>query len=372
MSDTARILYLDDDPLQLRALRRALRDTDYRLQVFDQPLAALGYLSAHEVEVVLSDWRMPQIDGIDFLERVTMVQPGARRILVTGEREFGAAVQAINRVEVHRLVPKPWTKPEMLRVLAEMIDAVQITRDNTRLHRLIREKNEALCRLNEELERRVHERSRNVLDSLVHALDSRDTETQWHSRRVACYAVRLARELGVEGRELRDFEWGALLHDVGKIGIPDRILHKPAPLDADEWEIMKTHPTLGWEMLKDIDFLAGAATIVSHHRERWDGKGYPSGLGGEDICLGARVFAAIDAYDAMTSDRPYRKGTDHISALAEIQKVSGVQLDPRVVEAFGDVPSEEWVAIREEIGGWDYHGVFQTGPINIAHMKMAG
>ena len=371
MQPSARILYIDDDPLQLRALRRALRDTPHDLQLFSDPFLALAHLSAHDIDVVLSDWRMPDMDGIDFLERATMVQPDARRVLVTGEREFGAAVQAINRVEVHRLVPKPWTKAEMLRVVGEMVGDVRIIRENQRLQRLIREKNEALCRLNEELERRVHERSRNVLDSLVHALDSRDTETQWHSRRVACYAVRLARELGVEGRELRDFEWGALLHDIGKIGIPDRILHKPAPLDADEWAVMKTHPTLGWEMLKEIDFLTNAAIVVAHHHERWDGKGYPNGLAGEQINLGARVFSVIDAYDAMTSDRPYRKGTDHDSALQEIRKVSGVQLDPRCVEGFGAVPKQEWEAIRTEIGGWDYHDVYRTGPIDILEMKLA-
>lgn len=355
MSTTARILYLDDDPLQLRALRRALRHRPYALTIHEDPDEALAALERDEVDVVLSDWRMPRIDGIEFLDRATQIRPSARRILVTGEREFGAAVEAINRVAVHRLVPKPWADSDMRRAVAEMVEAVQMQRENVRLQRVIQEQNDELSALNQDLERRVDERTGNVLDSLVQALDYRDTETQWHSRRVACYSLRLARELGLEGQVLRDVEWGALLHDVGKIGIPDRILHKPASLDAHEWAIMKTHPALGADMLEGIEFLRGAAEVVAQHHERWDGRGYPVGLAGEDICLGARIFAVIDAYDAITSDRPYRPGADYETAAAEIVQVAGTQLDPRVVEAFLAIDPQELAEIRREVGEWDYH-----------------
>jgi putative nucleotidyltransferase with HDIG domain len=175
-----------------------------------------------------------------------------------------------------------------------------------------------------------------TLEALVLALDARDRETKGHSLRVAAYAMTIARQLGVEegSPEWVDMQRGALLHDVGKIGVPDFILHKPGPLTPEEWEDMKRHPRIGHEMLRDISFLAGAASIVKAHHERFDGKGYPKGLMGDEIPLGARIFTIADAFDAMTSDRPYRKALTIEMAREEIVKHSGTQFDPRAVQAF--------------------------------------
>jgi putative nucleotidyltransferase with HDIG domain len=175
-----------------------------------------------------------------------------------------------------------------------------------------------------------------TLEALVLALDARDHETKGHSFRVATYAMTIARQLGMkEGtQQWIDMQRGALLHDVGKIGVPDFILHKPGPLTPEEWTDMKRHPRIGHEMLRDISFLSGAAAIVHAHHERFDGKGYPLGLAGDDIPLGARIFTIADSFDAMTSDRPYRKALTSEAAWQEVLKHSGTQFDPQVVQAF--------------------------------------
>ena len=175
-----------------------------------------------------------------------------------------------------------------------------------------------------------------TLEALVLALDARDRETKGHSLRVTEYVLTIAKELGVpEGSaEWVEMQRGALLHDVGKIGVPDYILHKPGPLTPEEWDEMKRHPHIGQSMLRDISFLSGAAAIVYAHHERYDGKGYPRGLAADEIPLGARIFAVADTFDAMTSDRPYRKALPPEVARDEILKHSGTQFDPRVVQAF--------------------------------------
>lgn len=187
-----------------------------------------------------------------------------------------------------------------------------------------------------------------TLDALVAALDARDNETQGHSRRVVAYTLTLARQMNVPEELLPTIRRGALLHDIGKIGVPDAILHKPRSLTNEEWEIMRRHPEWGERILAGIEFLGSAAEIVLAHHERWDGRGYPKGVAGEQNPLGARIFAVADALDAITSDRPYRKARAYEVARAEIEAGSGAQFDPQVVEAFLQIPVEEWTRLRAE------------------------
>ena len=181
-----------------------------------------------------------------------------------------------------------------------------------------------------------------TLRVLIAALDQKDAVTQGHSERVSTLTVTLAREMGIPEDDLVDIERGALLHDVGKIGVPDDVLRKPEGLNESEWEAMRKHPLLAGLMVSKVEFLEGALPILLYHHERYDGSGYPFGLEGRNIPLEARIFAVVDAYDAMTSDRPYRKAMAHDLALAEIQDNSGVQFDPEVVEAFTRVMAREF------------------------------
>jgi putative nucleotidyltransferase with HDIG domain len=186
-----------------------------------------------------------------------------------------------------------------------------------------------------------------AIGAVVAAIDARDHETTGHSFRVAHYALALARAMAIEGGPLRAIEWGSLLHDVGKIAVPDAILRKPDRLSEEEWFVMRQHPNWGFEMLADVKFLEPALEIVYSHHERWDGSGYPRGLEGEEIPLGARIFAVVDTYDSITSDRPYRRSRGHAEAVTELCRVAGSQLDPEVVEAFIRIPEAEIRRLRE-------------------------
>lgn len=172
-----------------------------------------------------------------------------------------------------------------------------------------------------------------LTEALATALDAREHETGLHSKRVACHTLVLARRFTADPEHLRQAYWGALLHDVGKIGVPDAILRKGGPLNEVEWKVMRTHPETGARILAGVPQLAGAAQIVLCHEERFDGSGYPRRLAGEAIPLWARLFAVIDTLDAMTSDRPYRKGVSFDAAHAEITRQSGYQFDPLAVDA---------------------------------------
>jgi len=217
------------------------------------------------------------------------------------------------------------------------------TRYQFHLEQLVSERAAEIDKALEEVETSY----RQTLKALVQALEARDSETHGHSERVVTFSLRLGHELGLDKDALRNLELGALLHDIGKIGVPDAILRKPAALNEDEWNKMKLHPQHGQQILRNISFLENAAQLVGQHHEKWDGTGYPFGLRGEDIDLSARIFAVVDAFDAMISDRIYRRGRPYRDALAELEKFAGTQFDPLVVEAFKVIPPEDWEILRE-------------------------
>lgn len=189
-----------------------------------------------------------------------------------------------------------------------------------------------------------------AVGAVVAAVDARDHETTGHSFRVADYALVLGRALGLEADQVRALEWGALLHDVGKIAVPDAILRKSGRLTEEEWHVMRQHPSWGFEMLADVKFLEPALEVVYSHHERWDGGGYPRGLQGAEIPLAARIFAVADTYDSITSDRPYRRARGHSEAVTELCRVAGTQLDPAVVEAFIRISEVDLRRLRERSG----------------------
>ena len=182
---------------------------------------------------------------------------------------------------------------------------------------------------------------------LFQVLGFKRYETMQHSMRVAAYAVLLGAELGLAAAELKDLEWGALLHDIGKIAIPHNVLLKPAPLTSREWEIMRTHPSIGYQLLAELPHMQEAAHIVYSHHERFDGKGYPRGLAGEQIPLGARLFSIVDTVDAITSDRAYRARRGFQAAALELQRGRGAQFDPELVQAFLRLSERDLSGIRD-------------------------
>jgi putative nucleotidyltransferase with HDIG domain len=184
-----------------------------------------------------------------------------------------------------------------------------------------------------------------MVRALVAALDAREHDTEEHSLRVRAYTLRLAAELGISPEQQRIFALGALLHDIGKIGVPDAILLKPGRLNPREREQMRQHPELGRQIVKSVPFFGPAADLVQAHHERWDGRGYPDGLRGEEIPLGARVFAVADAYDALTTRRPYRDAGSDAQARTTIRAGAGTQFDPAVVAALERIPAPEWAAM---------------------------
>jgi response regulator RpfG family c-di-GMP phosphodiesterase len=344
-----RVLLVDDDELILKALARILEEAGFEARCHQRPEDALAVIEAEAPAVVISDYMMPGMDGVAFLKAVRARYPEAVRILCTAAEDFRVALQAVNAGEVFRIISKPWHQQELLATVGQAAEASRLRRENERLTDEVQRQNGQLREINLRLEEMVQLRTQALLQGLIAALDYRDAETQWHSRRVSYYARRLAQQLGIAEPDLTVIEHGALLHDIGKIGVRDRVLLKPGPLTGEEWGEMKRHPELGWALLQRVDYLRPASSIVLQHQEKWDGSGYPKALTGEEIVIGARIFHVADTLDAITSDRPYRKSRPFLEAREEILRCRGTQFDPVVVDAFLSVPPEDWERIRLDV-----------------------
>jgi HD-GYP domain-containing protein (c-di-GMP phosphodiesterase class II) len=231
-------------------------------------------------------------------------------------------------------------------LLTALAGSAAVAIENARLLKETTERAERLAQLLEELSS-THQGTMQALTAL---LDTRDNATGGHSRRVSLFSLALARARGITDPErLRHIEFGAMLHDVGKIGVPDAVLHKPGKLTDAEWAEMRRHPELGSQMLRGIAFLEPAIPIVLHHHERWDGSGYPARLGGAAIPLEARIFAIADVFDALTSDRPYHAARSYAEARAIIEAGRGTEFDSSLVDTFCTIPEAAWQRMRDEV-----------------------
>lgn len=339
-----RILIVDDEP-EVRELLSDFLSDSYECLQADSAESALAEIKRQNFAVVISDVRLPGMTGLEMIPQIAAQSPETGVIVISGQQTVEDAINAL-RAGAFDYILKPF---DLLQVLAAVRRAAEHfelkvikRRYDLHLEELVAERTTDLDRALEEVENSY----RSTLKALVQALETRDFETHGHSERAVTFSLRLAYELGLDAEQMRSLEFGAMLHDIGKIGVPDAVLRKPAALNEEEWAKMRLHPLHGQQILRGIPFLEGATRVVAQHHEKWDGTGYPLGLKGDEIDLNARIFAVVDAFDAIISDRVYRAGRSYEEALAEIERCSGKQFDPEVVAAFRRIPREDWETLR--------------------------
>src|SRR5436190_17239633 len=330
-SPSARILVVDDEVEIVSFVRELLTHQGYDVAGLSDSRLAVGMFESFRPDVCVLDFRMPHVTGSLLLDAFKKSDPTVEVIFLTAEDETTLAVDLMKRGSIDFLL-KPVDVSHLLLSITRALEHRRLIQENEayRLHleQLVEEKTKAL---NDALRSLTFVHS-GTLDALAMALDYRDQSTSGHSRRVANLTVSVARKYGVTGNELLQIEHGALLHDIGKLKIPDSILWKPARLTEEEWVTMRKHPEYGYELLRNIEFLKDAAELVVTHHERFDGTGYPRQLSGEAIPLGARIFAVVDAVDAMIYKRPYNNPVTFREAAEEIRRCAGTHFDPGIID----------------------------------------
>jgi putative nucleotidyltransferase with HDIG domain len=349
-SDPTKILIVDDDSSVRDVITVLLGEEGYAVTAVNAAEAALDVARQAEYPLVISDVRMPGKDGFWLLEKLREAHPDTAVVMLTAYGDTEAAVECLRNGAADYLL-KPPKVTELIRAIERALGRrrLELARQKYRksLENRVREKTAELSRALRDLESTYSQ----TLWSLVAALDAREHETSDHSQRVVRYTLAIARRIGIPERDLPSVGRGALLHDIGKIGVPDAILLKPGKLTEVEWAEMRKHPQTGFEILRSVEFLGPSAEMVLCHQERFDGGGYPRGLAGEKIPIEARVFAIADTFDAMTSDRPYRKALPAEAARAEIARCAGTQFDPRCADAFLSMSRQEIEAIARATDG---------------------
>jgi putative nucleotidyltransferase with HDIG domain len=352
-----RILVVDDEETIREIVCSTLALAHFQTCQAANGIEALSILeSGDEFDLVLSDLMMAEMDGIALLERAKERYPDMPIVMVTTVHDISVALQAL-RNGAYDYLPKPFEREQLLATVRRALEHRRLKRENdayrTNLEALVAARTQqwktALSNL---------EKSYDItLEALGEALDAKDAETEGHSKRVTAYTIAIARKMGLPKEEVNVIARGAFLHDIGKMAIPDAILLKPGKLTDDEMAIMREHCYRGYKIISRIPFLAEAAEIVYSHQERFDGLGYPRGLKGDEIPLGARIFAIADTLDAMRTDRPYRAAQSFEAARKEIDLWSGRQFDPQIVKVFLEMPDDIWEDLRKDINGQN-----PTGP----------
>jgi putative nucleotidyltransferase with HDIG domain len=341
-----RILLVDDE-VEITEILADLLSADYDCIRANSAEQALGLLRAHEFQLVISDITMSGMSGLEMIPHVKTLAPDTVVVMISGMQTVESAIRAL-RLGAFDYLMKPFDLRQVEAVVKRALEHYELVvakqRYENHLEELVEQRTAELDRALNSLEGAY----RSTLKALTAALETRDSETHGHSERVVSYSLRLGREYGLNSDEMKALEFGSLLHDIGKIGVPDSILRKPAKLTEEEWVRMREHPLHGQQILRGIEFLQGAARVVAQHHEKWDGSGYPLGLRADDIDICARIFAVADAFDAITSDRVYRRGKSYEAAAQELDDWAGRQFDPKVVEAFHRVPKDDWEVLHRQ------------------------
>ena len=342
------VLVVDDDRTLCVLFQRMLTREGFVVLVAQTVADALAIAERERgmIDVALVDLHLESENGLDLLKKLRSVDESTIGIVITGQATLENAVASLQQ-GAYDFVQKPVAPSQLSAVLERAAKYRRLVLENKRyqshLEDMVREKNAALSRALDQ----ATDSYQFTLEAMADLLDTREQKTGAHSKRVSRMAVVLARKMGASLEEIEIIATGALLHDIGKVGIPDAILLKDGPLTDAEREVMKRHPHLGYNVIKAGPGLEPASEIVLAHQERYDGTGYPRGLKGEEICLGARIFAVVDAYDAIRSDRPYSKGRSPEETLAEILRHAGTQFDPAVVDVLRKCQAD-----IEDVGRW--------------------
>ncbi|MBC9071899.1 response regulator [Thauera sp. CAU 1555] len=345
------MLCVDDEANILSSLRRLFRPAGYRVLVAESGAAGLEMLEAEQgaVDLVISDMRMPAMDGAHFLAEVRQRWPGILRILLTGYADIESTIAAINEGQIYRYISKPWNDGEVLLTVREALERQALLHEKARLEALTARQNEELKILNAGLEEKVRERTEELrlaherlkrsfftsIQVFANLIELRGGSMAGHSRRVADLARKIAAGLGLDGRQCNDVFLAGLLHDIGKIGLPDALLAKPpAKMSGEELGVWRKHPAKGEQALMALEELRGAAHLIRSHHERFDGQGYPDGLAGMAIPQGARILALANEYDGHLQGTLTGKRLNEDDAKQAIVQGRGKRYDPAVVDAF--------------------------------------
>jgi len=339
---TKNILLTDDDPGIQKTLRLLLEKAGFNVRIAEDGLAALEILENGEFppDCILLDIRMPRMEGTEALPRIREKAPMVPVIMLTAMTELEIAVDTM-RGGAYDYLTKPVRKVRLIETVNRALKYREILLENDRLTRENREYQRSL-------EKKVEERTRELFHAyeklkttnletvkvLAETIEAKDHYTRGHCNRVRILSTHLYKCVDPESSELRTLEYGALLHDIGKIGIAEQLLHKTDPLSSEERELFQAHTRIGETILQNVEFFTPILPIVRNHHEWYDGNGYPDGIYGGDISLLTRIVSIVDAFDAMTSDRPYRRALPLDVALGELEKGKGTQFDPELVDNF--------------------------------------
>ena len=310
-----RVLIVDDEEDNLALLYRTLRSR-YEITKAHSAIEALEILKNEEFDCILSDHKMPLMDGVEFLKRVNDIQPRTMRLLVTAYSDVKILIDAINHAKIYRYIKKPYSPDELIMIVQAALDTYQLKIDN------------------ENLITDLKDLFSGTVNAIIEALDAKDSFTMGRSRRVAYYALKMVNKLALKPEEASRIELAGLLHDIGMIGVTEEILNKPEQLTKEEYDKVKLHVYYSAKILEDIKQLKDITEIIKYHHEFYNGQGYPFGLKAEEIPLGARIIAIADAFDSMISERPYRKAKTPQEAMAVLEEHAGTQFDPNLVMMF--------------------------------------
>ena len=352
------ILVVDDEEAIREVVSTMLESKGYHCTSVQNGRVAQEQVRLTTPDLVLSDMIMPEMDGLKLLEWMRQYDPDVPVIMVTAIHDISTALEAIRR-GAYDYILKPFEKEQLFLGVGRALQHRRLVIDNRNYQRELEQKVEERTRRLQLAVEQLEQSYDDTLEALGSALDLKDAETEGHCQRVTAFCISIAKSMPVPDGYLPILARAAFLHDIGKMAIPDGILRKPGPLNDDEKQIMRKHCEIGYNMLIRIPFLGDAAEIVLAHQEFYDGSGYPRGLKGEQIPLGARIFTIADSLDAMISDRPYRRALPMSHAREEIKRCSGSQFDPQVVDVFMSIPEQHWVDLRENLGS----------PFRLAHLR---